>query len=259
MLRPKIFNDQAELIVAIADRGDGNFGILAASSNKEQWRARAEVWQKLGISPEQVVTLKPRGSRVQVINQPQKFIIAQGLITNQPDLYLSLLTADCPAMVIYDTRQKVIGLLHLGWWQVYRYLLKDFWLVWQSKYQSQPADLKIFIGPSICGQCYQLTGWRGWLRVAMFKLSSWRVGLVKQNNHYYLDLRQIILQQLKSLGLAQAEIKVCEHCTYENKQLPSRRREGIERASSLLTVAGNKSAPTFKPALAIVSQEQLSS
>ena len=238
MLRPKIFNNQPEVLVAIADSSDGVFGISAWPQSPAQAAARQAFWRKSGVLPASVSVLNPRGGKILVLDRVSPVVKAQGAMTYRPQTFLALLTADCPAAVFYDKRQKIVGLLHLGWWQTYHYLLKDFWLKWQNHYHSNLHDLRIFIGPAICGQCYKMVGWRGWLRIVLFSFSPWRQFLIKEKNKYSLDLKGVILQQSLAQGFKRENIEISPFCTFTEVNLPSYRREGRRRQSSLLTIAG---------------------
>ena len=45
----------------------------------------------------------------------KKKIIADAMITRMNGLAIAVLTADCVPIIIYDTRNKIIGCIHAGW------------------------------------------------------------------------------------------------------------------------------------------------
>ena len=46
---------------------------------------------------------------------PKRKLVGDGLITKKKGLALSVLTADCAPILIYDKKTKMIGAIHAGW------------------------------------------------------------------------------------------------------------------------------------------------
>jgi copper oxidase (laccase) domain-containing protein len=86
----------------------------------------------------------------------QSTIDADGLVTTEPGLTMFLPLADCVGAVIFDSRQSVVMLSHLGrhnleqngGQRLVEYLIQT--------YNSQPADLAIYLSPAASGQYYPL-------------------------------------------------------------------------------------------------------
>ncbi|MCR4338107.1 MAG: polyphenol oxidase family protein, partial [Candidatus Omnitrophica bacterium] len=66
------------------------------------------------ISPRQV-----HGDVVKVIDDSslleRQDIVADGVVTNRPEIVLTIRTADCFPIFFYDDRREVISLAHAGW------------------------------------------------------------------------------------------------------------------------------------------------
>lgn len=77
-----------------------------------------------------------------------------GLITRQPGLLLGILSADCLPILIVDARQRVVTALHCGWRGTVRRLAQKAVGRMQMMFGSQPADLRVAIGPGIRSCCY---------------------------------------------------------------------------------------------------------
>lgn len=77
----------------------------------------------------------------------KKAVKVDALITNQKELYLFLLTADCAPVIIFDPVKKVLGLVHVGWkgadLEIVRKVIKKL----EKKYGSKTDDLIVGIGP----------------------------------------------------------------------------------------------------------------
>jgi len=77
------------------------------------------VSKKIGLNSKNLFTMKQTHSnKVIVINNKNKHIQridADALITNQENIAISVLTADCIPILIYDEINKIIGCIHAGW------------------------------------------------------------------------------------------------------------------------------------------------
>ena len=60
-------------------------------------------------------------SKFYYINKaPKRKLVGDGLITKKNGLALSILTADCAPILIYDKKTKMIGAIHAGWKGAYK-------------------------------------------------------------------------------------------------------------------------------------------
>ncbi|MDB5259608.1 MAG: hypothetical protein JWO73_816 [Candidatus Taylorbacteria bacterium] len=146
---------------------------------------------------------------------------------------LGMMTADCPGLAVINAADGTIGLLHLSWLQLYARTSKKFFRTWAATYPYDPADLKIFVGPSICSKCFTLQGWKGWLRFGLFSLSSSRKFLMRSKAGVRsIDLRGMLRDQLMQAGFADSQIDFYPDCTFETASLSSHRREGKAKTTS---------------------------
>lgn len=80
-----------------------------------------------------------------------------GMITNEPGICLATFYADCVPLFFVDPVKKAIGLSHSGW----RGTVDKIGLVTIQKmmeeYGSNPCDILVAIGPSICQNCYEVS------------------------------------------------------------------------------------------------------
>ena len=77
------------------------------------------VSKKIGFTAENLLTMnQTHSNKVVVINSSNKHIqrvSADALITNQKNIAISVLTADCVPILIYDETNHIIGSVHAGW------------------------------------------------------------------------------------------------------------------------------------------------
>lgn len=79
----------------------------------------------------------------------QPHIQADAIITNNPDVTLFMRFADCVPIILYDPRQKAIGLVHSGWQGTVEKIVLNAVLEMEKQFSTTPADLLAGIGPSI--------------------------------------------------------------------------------------------------------------
>lgn len=80
-----------------------------------------------------------------------------GLITNIPGITLCTSYADCVPLFILDPVHKAIGLSHSGWRGTVHKIGKVTLEKMAEAFGTNPADVLVGIGPSICQDCYEIS------------------------------------------------------------------------------------------------------
>ncbi|SHO80649.1 COG1496: Uncharacterized conserved protein [hydrothermal vent metagenome] len=136
------------------------------------------------------------------------------LITNLPNIALTILTADCVPILIYDRDKKVISAVHSGWRGTKKRILKKTISKMIMNFNSNIEDIEVFIAPSIRGCCYEV---------------NWEVAkefnkYIKIEDKYMLDLAKINHSELIEMGIK--NIKISPYCTScDNDKFFSYRKE----------------------------------
>ncbi len=81
---------------------------------------------------------------------------ADGIFTDKPDVTLIMRFADCVPLVFHDPVQKVVGIVHAGWQGTLLRIGAEAVQEIQKRYGSLASNLRVGLGPSICGKCYQV-------------------------------------------------------------------------------------------------------
>lgn len=100
-----------------------------------------------------VVPAESRWLGVSVLD-PDQAPRVDGLITDKPDISLSLLVADCLPVVLYDRNKRALGLIHVGWRGADQDIMKKAIATMREKYGSDPSELDIVLGPCILADSY---------------------------------------------------------------------------------------------------------
>jgi len=78
------------------------------------------------------------------------------LITNQSNIGIGVLTADCLPIVFYDTKNNIIAIAHAGWKGSVANITAKVIETMRTHASFEPSDLKIFFGPSAKQCCYEV-------------------------------------------------------------------------------------------------------
>ncbi len=235
----KLYRDSTA-IIAYANRTDGDFGSYAKSFSSEHEKARYDFSKKIGI--DLLTTIIPSGSSIKMMKTPgAPYVFGQGFIYKKcisRTQGIGILTADCPTLIITDSSTQTIGILHLGWWQIYRNYTHKFCDVWKESSHPTSENVKIFIGPSICSECFTLTGIKGFIRRLLFLCSPLRKFLITKNGIWSIDLREAIKYQIEKTHLSPVKAEVFKTCTFEDEHFASYRREGKGQKNRNFIVVG---------------------
>lgn len=100
------------------------------------------------------VTQEDRGKG---LVKPLDYQDIDGLITNEKGLILSTFYADCVPLLFLDTIHKAIGLAHSGWKGTTLKIGQKVLEAMKESYGTNPVDVLVAIGPSICVDCYEVS------------------------------------------------------------------------------------------------------
>ena len=83
-------------------------------------------------------------------------IKADGVITNKHGVTLFQRFADCVPIILYDPKQRAIGIVHAGWKGTISGAAASLVKAMNETYSSQPRHLLAGIAPSICVDHYEV-------------------------------------------------------------------------------------------------------
>ncbi len=150
-----------------------------------------------------------------------------GLITNIPGVTLAATFADCVPLYFVDESHHAVGLAHSGWRGTADRIAWSMLDAMAKSYGTGPADVKVAIGPCICGDCYEVGAE---LKEAFAKDFSGEIEQetgIKfsdicresvQEGKYQLDLRLANLQSFLKAGISKEQIFISDICTCCNPE-----------------------------------------
>lgn len=151
------------------------------------------------------------------IYRDRDFDNIDGLITNEPGICLVTSYADCVPLYIVDPVNKAIGLSHSGW----KGTVGDIASVTVNKmaeeYSSNPNDLIVFIGPSICQGCYEIGEDVAEHFAVKYGPNVFdKILYPKENGKFHLNLWQANVTNFINAGVKENNISITDICTCHN-------------------------------------------
>jgi len=151
---------------------------------------------------------------------------ADGMITKKSALPLTVRTADCLSVFLFDPKRQVIGLVHAGWKGTRKKIVSRTVGLLKKQFQVNAKDLKVAFGPSIRFCCYEVS--------REFK-SLFPKALRPRGGRLFLDLPLENKKQLLKAGVSGKNIFDCGICTHCNPNYFSYRRQG-DRAGRMISL-----------------------
>lgn len=148
------------------------------------------------------------------------------LVTDRPGIMVAVRTADCVPILIHDPKRRVVAAVHAGWRGAVAGIVPKTLMLLKSRFGTCLDHVRISIGPSAGVCCYE---------VDEPVLDRLRQGFPGCNNvvrmrgdgKAHLDLRTLVKEQARTLGVASQSITTVNLCTICHEDLFfSYRREG---------------------------------
>ena len=160
-----------------------------------------------------------------------------GFITNEKNIALCLLFADCVPVCLYDPVCKAIGLVHSGWKGTALNISRKAVQMMGENFQSRTEDIIAVIGPSICKSCYEVSS--DLYAAFSENFSSDELSVIfeeKENDKFLLDLWLANRIILKKAGLIEKNIHTTDLCTSCNKDFLFSHRASKGKRGNLAAV-----------------------
>ena len=127
---------------------------------------------------------------------------SDGHVTAAPGVLLAVTVADCVPISLVDPESRTVALLHGGWRGIAAGIFERCISVLEERRGTSPADLRVHLGPAICGNCYEVGR-------EVFRA----LRLPEPGRAEPLDLRAHVAERALRTGVGEDGITVSEHCT----------------------------------------------
>jgi YfiH family protein len=186
-------------------------------------------YQVQGIKRAQVFSVNQvHGNNVLIIDErllarrqngrPEQAVSADAMLTDQPGVALTVLTADCLPIIIVDPQKKAVAMVHAGWRGTCRGILQKTLAKLAECFGGNPNRWLIGMGPCISSCCYEV----GSDVVSMFKQNypDWHnYCTYKKEDKWDFDLLGANMSQLLTAGVRPeniCELAMCTACHPEH-------------------------------------------
>jgi len=139
-----------------------------------------------------------------------------GMITNEPEICLFVMGADCVPILFFDRKKKVIGAAHSGWKGTVTKIAAEVVRKMQETYHSSPSDIVVAIGPSIGPCCYKVGGEVMEAVLRHFGTTNGFISFENEDFAPMLDLWTANKTQLLEIGVPEENIEIAGLCTQCN-------------------------------------------
>jgi len=130
------------------------------------------------------------------------------LITNFPNTYLGILTADCLPIFVVDQKKRVIAAIHAGRQGTALHIVAKVLKKMKEEFGCSSRDFLISMGPSIGPCCYEIDE-------KVFHPEWESFSISKRGGRWMLDLAKINIAQMKRKEIEEEQItwiNLCTHC-----------------------------------------------
>ena len=150
------------------------------------------------------------------------------MITAVPRLCLTVLSADCVPVLLFDPQKRVVAAVHAGWRGSVKFVARKTVGILKQKFNCQPVDLLVGIGPSI-GPCHYDIGTEVISQIKdTFGNTEGYISHESSDGKGYFNLWEANKRQIMEAGIPPQNIEVARICTYCNAHLffSARRQKG---------------------------------
>jgi len=130
---------------------------------------------------------------------------ADAMVTDRPGQLLTILVADCQAVMLFDPSRAVIANIHSGWRGSIANIIGRTVAVMRDRFGCDPAGIHAGIGPSLGPCCAEFVHYEDEIPASLW---SYRVS----ENHF--DFWAISRDQLVGAGLPEDHIEAARLCTH---------------------------------------------
>jgi copper oxidase (laccase) domain-containing protein len=248
--QPTIFGD--EILCGVSSKDDGQMKLGSTEPVEEVIQNRRQFLAQLGMKIENTVLVKIKYSDdsfndvIKTVSQDDagdgmlsiESEASDCLVTNTPGLALFVPVADCGATIIYDSKNQVLALAHLGRHSTISLVPKKLTKFLKDNFQTDPADLKVWISPSISADSYVL-------KYADFATGNpdWADFCKKVEGGYIIDNAGFNKSQFIKSGVRPENIELSNVDTARSEDYWSHHHE--------VTVKGNPVPPRFAVAASL--------
>lgn len=234
-----MFSKYKNLAWGMSGKKDGSMKFLNNGHDKEVLENRQRFFNKLRVDCHNVVSADLRhGGNVKVVGQKhagQTIKSADGLITAEKNLFLTITIADCLPVYFYDPEKKIIGVAHAGWQGVKENIVSRMVQIMVENFKSKYDNILVNVGAHIQKCHFEVKD-----DIAK-KFKEYQDVIIQKRNKTFINLSRIVAVQLFDSGVSVDNVKTSQECTYcLDDKYYSYRRDGCKDIKAMIAYIGIK-------------------
>ena len=185
--------------------------------------------EQLGISPQDMVKTKQKHTAaVKIVTRQNggdgilrpldENDSYDGLITNEKNLLLCTVEADCVPVYFYDPVKEVIAMVHSGWKGTVQKISEVTIQKMCDEFGCNPENMKVAIGPHICKDCYEVG--QDVFEEFDQSFNEHEMGKIfsrKNEEKYLLNLQEAVKLTVIKNGVLEHNFFSTDICTYHSQ------------------------------------------
>ncbi len=191
-----------------------NLGAFTNDLKEAVQRNKELLYTDLGINGDQIASsFQCHGNEVLNVVEPGYYVGFDALITNNKNIFLQILVADCTPMLLFDPIHEVIAAIHAGWRGTANAIVQKTLDKMNLHFQTNPSDCFAYVGTCISQAFFEVDE-----DVAVYFDQEFYV-FDKEKNKYFIDLKACNTRALSDAGLIKNHIAISPFCTVKNNNL----------------------------------------
>jgi len=172
------------------------------------------VAKKMSVNSENLILMHQTHSNkvieIKRMNYKKK-IYADAMITKMRGVSLGVLTADCVPIILYDSKNKIIGCIHAGWKGAFKNIIKN--TIHKIRKISSKSKIYASVGPCIGLKSYEVDI-KFYKKFILKSAKNKLYFLNKSKSKKLFNLRRYVTDKLKQ---CRVEVDQVNHNTFAEK------------------------------------------
>lgn len=246
VFRPGLFDDLPGVVAGFTTRHGGvsaapfgtlNLGLSTGDVRDHVVENRRRLVGALGFELEQLaVAGQVHGDRVRVVDGGGLYPGFDALVTDRPGVLLCITAADCAVVLLADPARGVVGACHSGWRGTVAGIAAKT-VAEMAALGADPSRLRAYVSPCISAAHFEV----GPEVAAQFDPAF--VHRPEGGAKPHVDLKGVLVAQLRAAGLAEGAVEVSPHCTFAQTDLFFSYRAERGETGRMMGFIGMKAAP----------------
>jgi len=145
---------------------------------------------------------------------------ADAIITDQKNLPIAVLTADCAPILICDNKKNMIAAIHVGWKGAHKGIIKKV-IKFMIKKGCKLENITAAVGPCIAVENYEIK--QDFIKKFLKNNTKNKIFFKQIRNKNYFNLNKYIYSQLKNLKVKNIDVINKDTFNAKNKFFSARR------------------------------------